>query len=204
MTASDIQTLLGTSVIRRWRVRSRRRLPKPGTGHHRFGVPVRRSIGVRVAAPRPEYDRVREAAMRVAVLGAGVFGAASALALAERGHRVVLHEAGTVPRPEAASTDLNKLVRMDYGADRFYRDLGAAAIDGWERCTACPRGRCTTGTGCCSWRRRGSRGLRTRQPRHPGLRPVTRWSGSTGCRFLGWAMGRPGVRQPPGRVGGER
>ena len=71
--------------------------------------------------------------MDVAVLGAGVFGAASALALAERGHRVVLYEAGTVPRPEAASTDLNKLVRMDYGTDRFYRDLGAEAIDGWER-----------------------------------------------------------------------
>lgn len=71
--------------------------------------------------------------MNVGVVGGGVFGTAAAVALASRGHSVVLHEAGTVPRPEAASTDISKLVRADYGRDRFYRDLGLEAISGWER-----------------------------------------------------------------------
>lgn len=71
--------------------------------------------------------------MEIAVVGGGIFGTAAAVALAERKHAVTLLEAATIGRPEAASTDINKLVRMDYGRDTFYRDLGREAIAGWKR-----------------------------------------------------------------------
>lgn len=69
--------------------------------------------------------------MRVTVLGGGVVGVAGALELRRRGHAVRVLEAGRLPRPEAASTDISKLVRPDYGADRFYRDLMIEAREGW-------------------------------------------------------------------------
>ncbi|MCB9684904.1 MAG: FAD-dependent oxidoreductase [Alphaproteobacteria bacterium] len=69
--------------------------------------------------------------MRITVIGAGVVGVASALELRARGHAVRLVEAGRVPRPEAASTDISKLVRPDYGADRWYRDLMLEARERW-------------------------------------------------------------------------
>jgi glycine/D-amino acid oxidase-like deaminating enzyme len=69
---------------------------------------------------------------RAVVVGAGVFGAAAAWELAARGWQVTLYEAGTAPRPEAASTDLSKLVRMDYGRDGFYADWMIEAFPRWE------------------------------------------------------------------------
>jgi glycine/D-amino acid oxidase-like deaminating enzyme len=69
----------------------------------------------------------------ISVVGGGIFGVTASLALRARGHRVTLLEAGCVPRPEAASTDLNKLVRMDYGRDTFYQELGRDAISEWKR-----------------------------------------------------------------------
>jgi glycine/D-amino acid oxidase-like deaminating enzyme len=69
---------------------------------------------------------------RVVVVGAGVFGVAAAWELAERGWEVTLLDAGRIPRPEAASTDLSKLVRMDYGHDAFYADWMMEAFPRWE------------------------------------------------------------------------
>jgi glycine/D-amino acid oxidase-like deaminating enzyme len=71
--------------------------------------------------------------MNISVIGGGIFGTTASLALRARGHEVRLYEAATIPRPEAASTDLSKLVRMDYGRDTFYQQLGQDAILGWER-----------------------------------------------------------------------
>ena len=70
---------------------------------------------------------------RVAVVGAGVFGASTALELAKRGWRVSLIEPCPTPAERAASTDVSKLVRMDYGADVWYHELAEAALDGWDR-----------------------------------------------------------------------
>ena len=39
---------------------------------------------------------------------------------------------GPVPHPLAASNDVSRMVRMDYGADGFYTELCAKAIDGWH------------------------------------------------------------------------
>lgn len=67
----------------------------------------------------------------VAVVGAGVFGAAAARELRRRGHAVTLLDPGPLPHPLAASTDVSKAVRMDY-ADPFYMDLMAEAFPIWD------------------------------------------------------------------------
>lgn len=68
----------------------------------------------------------------VIVLGAGVFGVTAALELKRRGWAVRLYDPGPVPHPHAASTDISKIIRADYGADGFYADLAEMAMDGWE------------------------------------------------------------------------
>jgi glycine/D-amino acid oxidase-like deaminating enzyme len=70
---------------------------------------------------------------RVAVVGAGVFGATAALALRRRGHDVVLFDPGPLPHPLAESTDISKVVRLDYGPDDAYLALMESALDGWRR-----------------------------------------------------------------------
>lgn len=70
--------------------------------------------------------------MHCVILGGGVFGVTGAIALRERGHRVSLVDAGPVPHPDASSTDISKVVRMDYGADEFYCALMERAMDGWR------------------------------------------------------------------------
>ena len=66
------------------------------------------------------------------VVGAGVFGLTAAIELARRGRAVTLLEPGPLPRPQAASTDVSKAVRSDYGADAALTDLAEQALDGWR------------------------------------------------------------------------
>ena len=66
------------------------------------------------------------------VVGAGVFGVASALALRARDYDVDLLDPGPLPRLEAASTDISKVVRMDYGSDAFYTELMERALPRWR------------------------------------------------------------------------
>lgn len=72
----------------------------------------------------------------VVIVGGGVFGLCSARELRARGWRVVLLDQGEVPHRDAASTDISKVVRMDYGADEVYTEMGEAALDGWCRWNA--------------------------------------------------------------------
>ena len=67
------------------------------------------------------------------VIGAGIFGLTAALELQQRGHKVTVADPGPVPHPLAASNDISRMVRMDYGADGLYSSLGADAIEGWHR-----------------------------------------------------------------------
>ena len=69
----------------------------------------------------------------VIVVGAGAFGAAAALELRSRGWTVTLVDRSSGPHPDASSTDISKMVRMDYGSDDFYQRLAEHAIEGWER-----------------------------------------------------------------------
>ena len=70
---------------------------------------------------------------RTVVLGAGVFGVTAALALQQRGHAVTLLDPGPLPRPEAASTDVSKIVRVDYGADEVSTALMERALPRWRQ-----------------------------------------------------------------------
>jgi glycine/D-amino acid oxidase-like deaminating enzyme len=72
------------------------------------------------------------AATGVVVIGAGVFGAAAALELCRRGYEVVILDAGSVPAPLAASTDISKVLRMEYGPDEAYLALMEEAFVGWR------------------------------------------------------------------------
>ncbi len=72
----------------------------------------------------------------IVVVGAGVFGAVAALELQGRGHKVTLVDRGPVPHVDASSTDVSKVIRMDYGSDVFYHELAEVALDGWERWNA--------------------------------------------------------------------
>ena len=69
---------------------------------------------------------------RIVVLGGGLFGLSGAIELARRGHWVALFDPGPIPHPDAASTDLSKIVRPDYGADELYTELAERSIDGWR------------------------------------------------------------------------
>ena len=67
------------------------------------------------------------------VVGAGAFGTSSALALAKRGWDVQLVDPGPLPHPLAASTDISKIIRADYGADELYVGLMEEAFPRWQR-----------------------------------------------------------------------
>ncbi|NUP06958.1 MAG: FAD-dependent oxidoreductase [Polyangiaceae bacterium] len=68
----------------------------------------------------------------VVVVGGGIFGVTAALELRRRGASVVLLDPGPLPHPDAASTDITKLVRLDYGADAFYTGRMEEALAGWR------------------------------------------------------------------------
>ncbi|KAK7413678.1 hypothetical protein QQX98_007460 [Neonectria punicea] len=67
------------------------------------------------------------------IVGAGVFGVSTALHLAtsEPDATVVLIDRSPCPCPSAAASDLNRIIRADYG-DVFYMDLALKAIDKWN------------------------------------------------------------------------
>ena len=66
------------------------------------------------------------------VLGGGVMGLTAAIELCRRGWQVTLLEAGAIPHPDAASTDISKVVRMDYGSDPLYTEMGEQALLRWR------------------------------------------------------------------------
>lgn len=70
------------------------------------------------------------------ILGGGIFGLTSALELRARGWQVTLLDAGCIPHPDAASTDINKVIRMDYGGDEQYTAMGELSIQRWREWNA--------------------------------------------------------------------
>lgn len=67
----------------------------------------------------------------VLVVGCGVMGLSSAIALAERGHQVVAMDSYEVPSPWSAACDFNKIVRTEY-TDKLYTELSVAALEQWR------------------------------------------------------------------------
>lgn len=70
--------------------------------------------------------------MSAVVVGAGINGVTAALELTKRGHEVVLVDAGPLPHPLAASTDVSKAVRAAYGSDEDYTELAERSIRLWR------------------------------------------------------------------------
>lgn len=68
----------------------------------------------------------------VVVVGGGIFGVTAALALRERGIDTTLCDAGPVPHPLAESTDISKIVRIDYGGDAAYTAMMEDALPRWR------------------------------------------------------------------------
>ncbi len=67
------------------------------------------------------------------VIGAGVFGAATADAAARRGWRVTLYEAHEPPADGASSHDVSKVIRATYGAATArYGPLTLESLAAWE------------------------------------------------------------------------
>ncbi|MFN7976403.1 MAG: FAD-dependent oxidoreductase [Acidobacteriota bacterium] len=69
---------------------------------------------------------------RVVVVGGGIFGAAAAVELSRRGDDVTMVDPGPVPHPLAESTDISKVVRLDYGAEEIYTELAERALLAWR------------------------------------------------------------------------
>lgn len=67
------------------------------------------------------------------IVGAGVFGASTALYLSRQkpSPTIILVDRFPYPCPIAASHDINKIVRSDYG-DIFYCKLGLKALERWR------------------------------------------------------------------------
>jgi len=66
------------------------------------------------------------------VIGAGIYGVTAALELRRRGHQVRLLDPGPLPHPLAASTDISKAIRLDYGPDLDYLLAMETALEGWR------------------------------------------------------------------------
>ena len=67
------------------------------------------------------------------VVGAGIFGVTTALSLRSRGYSVALIDPGPLPYALAASTDVSKVVRMEYGSNRQYMRMAIGAVEGFHR-----------------------------------------------------------------------
>lgn len=69
---------------------------------------------------------------RTVIVGAGIYGVTAALELHKRGHTVHLLDPGPLPHPLAASTDISKAIRLDYGPDEGYLTAMEVALEGWR------------------------------------------------------------------------
>jgi sarcosine oxidase / L-pipecolate oxidase len=70
----------------------------------------------------------------VLIVGAGIFGTSTAYHLAlthPNPSRITILDRAPCPSPKAASSDINKIVRADYGTP-FYMDLAYEAMDAWS------------------------------------------------------------------------
>ncbi|KAJ3329418.1 hypothetical protein HDU76_007944 [Blyttiomyces sp. JEL0837] len=66
--------------------------------------------------------------MQFIVVGSGTFGLSTAYALRLRGHDVTVFDRLEIPAQDAASTDINKVVRPDYASEILYQKLALDSI----------------------------------------------------------------------------
>ncbi|KAF8967956.1 FAD dependent oxidoreductase [Flammula alnicola] len=70
---------------------------------------------------------------KIVIVGAGCFGVSTAYHLLQRGYTdvTIIDRSTTLPAPDAASNDINRIVRSSY-ADKFYAELARDAISLWK------------------------------------------------------------------------
>lgn len=68
----------------------------------------------------------------ILVIGGGIYGITAAVELAQRKYNVGLINPDTIPHHMAASTDVTKAVRMEYGSDKEYFKMVEMAIEKWH------------------------------------------------------------------------
>ena len=66
------------------------------------------------------------------IAGAGVFGMTTAVELARKNYSVAVINPDLIPHPLAASTDISKAVRVEYGTDTEYMEMAITSIDHWR------------------------------------------------------------------------
>lgn len=66
------------------------------------------------------------------IIGGGIFGITAAIELAKRKYKVGLINPDRIPHHLAASTDISKVVRMEYGSDLEYFEMAEICIDRWK------------------------------------------------------------------------
>jgi sarcosine oxidase/L-pipecolate oxidase len=72
--------------------------------------------------------------LHILIVGAGAWGASTAVALLQSGKYTVslLDRAAVLPAEDAASTDINKIVRFDY-QEEVYAELAFQALAEWRK-----------------------------------------------------------------------
>jgi glycine/D-amino acid oxidase-like deaminating enzyme len=71
--------------------------------------------------------------MKVAIIGGGVIGLATAYALVEAGCDVILMDKQEIPNPGSASYDLSRMIRLQYGPQTGYARLARRALTSWKK-----------------------------------------------------------------------
>jgi len=71
--------------------------------------------------------------MRVIIVGGGIMGLSTALALVRDGHRVTVFDQGAIPNPMGSSVDQHRLIRHPYGPMTGYSRLIDGALAAWGR-----------------------------------------------------------------------
>ncbi len=66
------------------------------------------------------------------VIGGGIFGMTTAIELVKRKYKVGLINPDSLPHHLAASTDVTKAVRMEYGSDKEYFQMAEICISRWQ------------------------------------------------------------------------
>ena len=66
------------------------------------------------------------------IAGAGIFGVCTAIELKKKGFDVTIINPDEIPHPLAASTDISKIIRMEYGTDGEYMDMAYHSMLKWR------------------------------------------------------------------------
>ncbi|GAA5811939.1 hypothetical protein MFLAVUS_005386 [Mucor flavus] len=71
---------------------------------------------------------------KIIIVGGGCFGLSTAYALSLKNrYDIYVYDRQQIPAPDAASCDINKIVRMDYANDTLYMHLTVEAFNMWHQ-----------------------------------------------------------------------